>query len=113
MERKPKLDELGLDEINAVLVHKWHLSEKAHHDVGIEYALQDWLCNRSAVWRSKKMKADFEKQRDEIVRHKWYLSEKLGYDVGIQQAALDWIKCGYAEQWRNKSGNYKIDKHKK
>ncbi|HAM38519.1 MAG TPA: hypothetical protein DCP53_03875 [Elusimicrobia bacterium] len=101
-----KLDELSLDEINAVLTHKWLLSEKACQDVGIDFALDDWYTNHSKKWRDEKMKADFESQRTEIEKHKWYLSQKLGYDVGTQQAAIDWIKNGYAEAWRNKSGPY-------
>jgi len=106
MEKNPRLDELSLDEINAVLTHKWFLSEKACRDVGIDFALNDWFQNHSKRWRAEKMKADFEIQKAEIEKHKWFLSQKLGYDVGIQQAALDWIKSGYAEAWRNKSGPY-------
>jgi len=113
MNKKPKLDELSFDEINAVLVHKWFLSEQAHRDVGIDSALDDWLSNHSVQWRAKKMKEDSEKQREEIFKHKWFLSQKLGYDVGVQQAALDWIKSGYAEHWRNKTGPYSEDKGKK
>ncbi|MFA5779877.1 MAG: DUF4032 domain-containing protein [Elusimicrobiota bacterium] len=106
MEKNPRLDELSLDEINAVLTHKWFLSQKACHDVGIDFALNDWFQNHSKKWRDEKMKADSEAQRAEIEKHKWFLSKKLGYDVGRQQAALDWIKSGFAEAWRNKSGPY-------
>ncbi|MEW6557300.1 MAG: DUF4032 domain-containing protein [Elusimicrobiota bacterium] len=106
MEKNPKLDELSFDEINAVLTHKWFLSEKAKKDVGIDFALDDWFQKHSKKWREAKMKADFEQQKKEIEKHKWFLSQKLGYDVGIQQSALDWIKSGYAEHWRNKTGPY-------
>jgi len=113
MANKPKLDELSFDEINAVLAHKWFLSEKACRDVGMDFALHDWLQNHSLSWRTKKMKEDFEIQRGEILKHKWFLSQKLGYDVGTQQAALDWIKSGYAEHWRKKDGPYCEDKDTK
>lgn len=33
-----------------VLKHKWYESEKAHHDVGFEYALIDWVVNYKSVW---------------------------------------------------------------
>jgi hypothetical protein len=113
MEEKkadPKLDELGFDEINAVLMHKWILSEKAKKDVGMDFALDDWLLKHSGVWRRRKMKEDFEQQREEIIKHKWFISQKLGYDVGMQQAALDWIRTGFAEHWRNKTGPYAVKK---
>ncbi|MBN1384467.1 MAG: DUF4032 domain-containing protein [Elusimicrobia bacterium] len=109
-EKIYKLDELSLDEIHAVLTHKWYLSQKACRDVGIDFALEDWFKNHSKHWREEKMKEDFRNQKVEIEKHKWYLSQKLGYDVGSQQAALDWIKSGYAEAWRNKSGPYCKDK---
>jgi hypothetical protein len=111
-EKQRKLDELSFDEINAVLVNKWYLSQKACRDVGIDFALDDWFKNHSKKWREEKMKADFEAQKAEIEKHKWFLSQKLGYDVGTQQAALDWIQSGYAEAWRNKSGPYCKEKEK-
>jgi len=113
MSNKPKLDELSFDELNAVLVHKWFLSERACRDVGIDFALHDWFQNHSHKWRTKKMKEDLEIQRGEILKHKWFLSQKLGYDVGNQQAALDWIKSGYAEHWRNKTGPYCLEQELK
>jgi len=106
MEKNPKLDELSLDEINAILTHKWFLSQKACRDVGMDFAMQDWFQKQSKQWREEKMKADFEAQKMEIDKHKWFLSQKLGYDVGRQQAALDWIKSGYAEAWRKRTGPY-------
>ena len=106
MGKDPKLDELSLDEINAVLTHKWLLSQKECCDVGIDLALNDWFQNHSKKWRDSKMKSDFESQKAEIEKHKWFLSQKIGYDVGMQQSALDWIKSGYAEDWRNKTGHY-------
>ena len=88
------------------------MSEKAKKDVGMEYAAQDFFINHAAEWRKKKMEEDLKAQKEEILKHKWYLSEKLGYDVGSTTAALDWVKCGYAEQWRNKTGPYKFkNKH--
>jgi hypothetical protein len=106
-EKIPSLDELSFDEINAILLHKWYLSEKAGYDVGMEYAKNDFFKNHSKEWRAKKMKEDIEKQKEEIIKHKWYLSEKCGCDVGFTKAAMDWIESGYAEHWRNKTGPYK------
>ncbi|MFH1540984.1 MAG: DUF4032 domain-containing protein [Elusimicrobiota bacterium] len=110
MEKNPKLDELSLDEISAVLTHKWFLSEESGGDVGIDVALSDWFQNHSKKWRDVMMKMDFEIQKSEIEKHRWFLSQKLGYDIGMQQAALDWIKSGYAEAWRDKTGPYAEDK---
>lgn len=103
----PSIDELSYDEINAVLVHKWYLSERAGYDVGMECAAQDFFINHSRKWREERMRKDFAKQKEEILRHKWFLSEKRGFDIGMQEAALDWIQCGLAEHWRNKTGPYK------
>lgn len=36
-----------------VLKHKWIESEKAHHDVGFEYALVDWIVNYKNSWDRK------------------------------------------------------------
>lgn len=33
-----------------ILKHKWIESEKAHRDVGFEYALVDWVVNCKAKW---------------------------------------------------------------
>ncbi|OGS20295.1 MAG: hypothetical protein A3J83_04975 [Elusimicrobia bacterium RIFOXYA2_FULL_40_6] len=106
-EKIPTMAELNLEEINAVLTHKWFLSEKACRDVGMEFAKNDFFMKHSRKWRELKIKEEVAAQKNEIVIHKWYLSEKLGYDVGTQEAALDWIKCGYAQHWRNCSGPYK------
>ncbi|MFH2071193.1 MAG: DUF4032 domain-containing protein [Elusimicrobiota bacterium] len=108
----PSLEQLTFDEINAILVHKWYLSEKARYDVGMEFAKNDFFRNHSRAWRQKKMHEDVVRQKEEILRHKWYLSEKLGYDVGIQKAALDWILCGYAEHWRCCTGPYEKKRKK-
>lgn len=101
------LDELSFDEVNAILVHKWFMSQKEKRDVGMEYAKDDFFMHHAESWRKKKMEEDMRQQKEEIMKHKWFLSEKLGYDVGNTEAALDWIKCGFAEQWRNRSGPYK------
>ena len=113
-EQFPSLEELNFEEINAILVNKWHLSEKAGYDVGMEFAKNDFFMNHSIRWRMKRMREDVEAQKKEIVIHKWYLSEKKGHDVGLQRAAFDWIRNGYAEHWRNCTGPYKNrldDKH--
>lgn len=102
----PRLEDLTLDEIDAILHHKWLLSERQGRDVGMEAAVKDFFDNHGYTWRKKEMEEDHLLQRQEILKHKWYLSEKYGYDVGSTAAALDWIRTGYAEHWRNKTGPY-------
>jgi hypothetical protein len=87
-------------ELRAIEVHKYFLSEKAGHDVGLDYAIKDWLANHAARWRYKRLKKDLEEQLQEIEIYKWIESEKAGYDLG-QKAAIDWIRR-FAEEWRNK-----------
>lgn len=101
-----ELEDLTFDEINAVLVHKWYLSEKQCRDVGLDYAKTDFFEHHVSSWRKKMMEEDFHLQKAEILKHKWYLSEKLGHDVGITEAALDWVRSGFAEHWRNRTGPY-------
>ena len=40
-EKLPTLQELTFDEVNAILVHKWYLSQNENRDVGMEYAKDD------------------------------------------------------------------------
>ena len=107
MEKIPDLNELTIDEINAILTHKWYLSEKAGYDAGMEYAKDDFFKHHSKKWRIQQIQKDYEKQKEEILKHKYYLSEKRGCEVDIQEAALDWINSGYAEHWRTYTGPYK------
>jgi hypothetical protein len=102
-----KLENLTFDEVNAVLHHKWILSEKEGRDVGMEYAMRDFFQNQAAEWRKKKLAEDVVAQKEEILKHKWFMSEKSGHDVGNTEAALDWVRSGFAEQWRNRTGPYK------
>lgn len=104
-ELKP--EDLTFDELNAILVHKWFLSEHEKRDVGFEYAMKDFFDNHAEEWRKKKLEEDLAVQKEEIKRHKWFLSEKLQKEVSMSEAALDWIKSGYAEYWRNRTGPYK------
>lgn len=104
-EKISSLEELSFDEVNAILVHKWYLSEKKGYDVGMEYAKDDFFRNHAKAWRERKLKEDLHLQKEEIIKHKWFLSEKMGYDVGMTEAALDWI-VKYAEHWRKRSGPY-------
>lgn len=106
-ETGPKLEDLTFDELNAVLVHKWFLSERECRDVGMEYAVKDFFNKHVAQWRDEKMKDDFRQQKEEILKHKWYLSEKTGREIGMTEAGLDWVNCGFAEHWRNGTGPYK------
>ncbi len=102
-----RLEDLTFDEINAILKHKWHLSEKLGRDAGIEFAIQDFFEHHAAEWQKQQIEADLAAQKEEIIRHKWFLSQKLGHDVGNTPAALDWVKSGFAEHWRNRTGPYK------
>ncbi len=43
-----------LAERNAILEHKWFLSENANHDVGFEKALLSWIVNYRAKWRRER-----------------------------------------------------------
>ena len=106
-KRSYKLEELTFDEINAILSHKWVLSEKACCDVGMEFAMEDFFQNHADTWRKMRLEEDLKAQKEEIIKHKWYLSEKAGYDVGNTPAALDWVQRGYAQNWRNRTGPYK------
>ena len=106
-EKTYKLEELTFDEINAILVHKWLLSERMGWDVGMEFAMEDFFINHAGSWRKKRLEEDLRAQKEEMIKHKWFLSERLGYDVGTTAAAIDWVCCGYAEQWRNRKGPYK------
>ena len=112
-EELPLEIEITMEEKVAVLNHKWILSEKAGYDVGWDFAFRDFFLNRSPRWRVKRLQDDFRRQKNEILKHKWYLSEKEGHDIGIEKAALDWIKSGYAEQWRNSTGEYGKKEEKK
>ncbi len=92
-------DELIPAEYEAIEVHKYFLSEKAGHNVGMEFAIVDWLNNHAVEWRAKRrFRADNHAQIREIKKHKWIESEKAGHDLG-DQAALDWV-IKYAADWR-------------
>ena len=102
-----RLEDLTFDEINAILNHKWFLSEQEGRDVGIELAMVDFFEHHASEWQKKQIEADLKAQKEEIIKHKWFLSQKLGYDIGTTSAAIDWVKGGYAEHWRNRTGPYK------
>lgn len=105
--RSIRLEDLTFEEINAVLHHKWLLSERIGRDVGMEFAIKDFFEHHASVWQKKQIEADLAAQKDEIIKHKWFLSQKLGYDVGTTAAAIDWVRGGFAEHWRNRTGPYK------
>ena len=102
-----RIEDLTFDEINAVLHHKWHLSEKLGRDVGIDFALTDFFDHHASEWQKMRIEEDLRAQKEEIMKHKWFLSQKLGYDVGTTASAIDWVKGGFAEHWRNRTGPYK------
>lgn len=83
------------DELQAIEVHKYHLSQREGHDVGIEYAAQDWLRYHAKQWRMQHMMA---MERKAIEVYKWLESEKAQRDLGAE-AVFEWINK-YAAQWR-------------
>jgi hypothetical protein len=85
-------------ELKAISVHKYYLSEKAGHDVGLEFAIAHWLKYHAAAWREERLRNDLDAQRAEIQKHKWIESEKAGRDLG-RHAVQDWI-VRFAELWR-------------
>ena len=101
-----ELDELSFEELNKVLLHQGLMREKLKKEVSVLQALRDFKTNQQMIERKVKLQKELLDQREEILKHKWYMSERVGYDVGTTTAALDWVSCGYAEQWRNKTGVY-------
>ncbi len=93
-----KLQHFSRSEARAITVHKYHLSEQAGYDVGIDFAIEDWLRHHAERWRSHRLRHDLHEQAEEIRRHKWIESERAGRDLG-QEAVVDWIDR-YAETWR-------------
>lgn len=85
-------------EMEAVLTHKYHLSERAGRDVGLDYAIMDWKKLHAVEWREKRMREDVEIQFCEMMKHKWIESKKAGCDLG-KDALLEWV-CEYAKGWR-------------
>lgn len=85
-------------EMRAIEVHKYYLSLGAGHDVGLEYAIQDWTANHAEQWRRERQERMLALQREEILRYKWIESEKANCDLG-KGIALEWIRK-YAAQWR-------------
>jgi hypothetical protein len=109
-KKTPRIEDLTFDEINAVLHHKWHLSEQLGRDVGIEFAATDFFEHHAAEWQKQQITADLAAQKEEILKHKWFISQQLGHDVGTAAAALDWVKGGFAQHWRDRTGPYKNSK---
>jgi hypothetical protein len=85
-------------ELRAIEEHKYYLSEKAGYDVGLEFAIQDWLVNHAISWRERRLRDELAAQQEEIQRHKWIESEKSGHDLG-KEAVRDWI-VRFAADWR-------------
>ncbi len=90
-------------EWHAMEVHRYYLSERAGHDVGIAATVEDWLLHYSAQWRKERLREDLADQTKEIMKHKWIESEKAGADLG-DSAVFDWLKkhAGEWRQWREK-----------
>ncbi len=85
-------------EWQALEVHRYYLSERAGHDVGIVATVEDWLLHYSADWRKGRLQKDLDDQAKEIMKHKWIESEKAGIDLG-DSAVLDWVRK-HACEWR-------------
>ena len=84
--------------MRAIEEHKYYLSKQAGFDVGLEYAIENWLINHAAQWRRQRLKMELADQKKEMLKHKWIESEKAGADLG-KDAINDWIKR-YAAEWR-------------
>ena len=46
-----------LAERDAILEHKWYLSEQKGHDVGFERALSHWVMHHRETWRRNRRQA--------------------------------------------------------
>ena len=90
--------DLKKPELQAVELHRVHLSLHKGCEVGFEEAVNDWLAHHAQRWREARQAEMLAKQREEIQRHKWIESEKAQRDLGAE-AVLDWIQR-YAPQWR-------------
>ena len=86
-------------EWQALEVHRYYLSERAGHDVGIVATVEDWLLHYSAGWRKARLQKDLADQAKEILKHKWIESEKAGRDIGFERALTDWI-IKHRSKWR-------------
>jgi hypothetical protein len=91
-------------EWQALEVHRYYLSERAGHDVGIVTTVEDWLLHYSANWRKERLQRELADQAKEIMKHKWIESEKAGTDLG-NSAVLDWVQkhAGEWRRWRERS----------
>jgi len=85
-------------EKEAILTHKYYLSQKAGRDVGLDSAVLDWNRHHAKRWREERMRKDVGVQFQEMMKHKWVESKKAGNDLG-KDAVCDWI-CKYAKDWR-------------
>lgn len=43
--------------------------------------------------------AEFQREREEILKHKWFLSEQAGHDIGFEMALTDWF-VNHRSGWR-------------
>lgn len=78
--------------------HKYFLSQKRGHDVGLPVATEDWLVHHAQQWCERRQEQMLAMQREEIRKHLWIESEKAHKDLG-RMAKLDWIQK-YAAKWR-------------
>jgi hypothetical protein len=86
-------------ELREIERHKYLLSETHGYDVGLDFAINDWLENHADKWRRARQASMLAMQREEIKRYTWIESEKAQRDLG-RDAALDWISK-YAAKWRD------------
>ena len=52
-----------------------------------------------ALLRKSNLYAEFQLERQEILKHKWLLSEQAGHDIGFETALTDWF-IHHRSNWR-------------
>lgn len=96
-QKQPE-DAFSKEELEAIQMHKYYLSEHAGYDVGEQFAREHWRLHQAQRWRHEQLRQDMEEQLREMRKYRWIESEKAKTDLGTE-AELDWIRK-YAVQWR-------------
>ena len=86
-------------ETSAIFSYQKRLQESRGGEVTLVETITQWEDGACYTWRRRKMRADGQRQLQEIERHKYLISQNYGYDVGWEMAASDWIE-NHANEWR-------------